>query len=143
MAKIGYGTILKVGATFAAITADVSLAQVTNVPPPSMSRDSLDVTSQDSPDFTLEFIPGMVDPGEMSFDINWEPGNATDDVLLEMFAEQETRLFSITFTQVSPNRVCQFRAFLKSYEPSIPTKEAMTNTLSLQRSGPITWSDVA
>lgn len=140
--KIGYGVTLMVGATTAAVTATVLLGGLTNVPPPSFSREAIEVTNQSSPDATKEYIPGLRDPGELSMELNWEPGNATDDVLQTMTDENAPRYFEEVFTQVTPNRIVSFYAFLTGYEPGVPVEGKMTATITLRVTGKPIWADV-
>lgn len=138
--KLGYGVVLMVGATTAAVTATVHLGGLTNVPPPPFNRDQVDVTNQDSPG-SREFIPGLADFGEVSMELNWVPGNATDLVLQEMTDEDEPRLFTSTFTQVTPNRICTFSAYLTSFEPGVPIDDKMSAAITLKITGKPVWSN--
>lgn len=137
---LGYGASLSVGATPEAITATVLLGGLTSLPPPPFSRDSVEVTNMSSPDATREFIPSLKEPGEVGFDINWVPGNATDLVFVEMLDEVDARLFEITYGQVDPARVCSFRGFVTGYELGVPVDDKMTATVTLKISGKPVWT---
>lgn len=141
---IGMGTLIRVGATMAAITATVALARARNVTPPPYSRDAVDVTSLDSPGHTREFMPGLIDRGDCTLEILWVPGDPTDDVIREMMAERETRLIEVSFPQIaSPVPTCSFRAFLTGYEPGGVTPEGeMTASITLKVTGVPTWTNV-
>lgn len=141
--KLGYGVSLKVGATTAATEATVVLGGLTNIPPPPFSRDSVDVTNQSSPDMTKEYIPGLIDPGEISMELNWEPGNATDVVLLAMLGENAPRVFEQAYSQVTPARICTFNAFLTNYEPGVPIDDRMTASVTFRVTGKPVWTDAA
>lgn len=140
--EIGYGAKLKGGSTAAAITATVALAGISNLPPPAFSREKIDVTHTESPDGFKEYIPGMSDPGDVTLDLNWVAGNATDDYFLELQSEKAARLFEILFTQVTPNRTCTFRGFLTGYEPGVPVDGKMTATVTLAVTGKPVWAEV-
>ena len=112
------------------------------MPPPPFSREAIEVTNQSSPDATKEFIPGLIDPGEVSMELNWEPGNATDVVLMAMAEESGPRYFEEVFTQVTPNRKCAFYGFLTAYEPGVPLDGKMTANLTMRVTGKPVWSDV-
>lgn len=137
---IGYGAELRVGATTSATTATILLAGITSCPPPPFSRDLVDVTHMASPNATREFIPALSDPGEVSFELNWVPGNAADAVFDEMKGETDARIFTITFTQVSPAAVCTFYGFLTGYEPGVPLEDKMTASVTLKVTGAPEWS---
>jgi hypothetical protein len=53
------------------------IANVTSISGPSISRNVYDVTAHDSTDSYMEFIGGLKDGGELSFDLNWDPGDQT------------------------------------------------------------------
>jgi hypothetical protein len=139
---IGYATVLKVGATPAAVTATVVFAGITSITPPPFARNMVDVTHMSSPDATMEYIAGLNDPGDMSMDINWVAGNATDDEILELTTETEPRLFEILFDQLTPKRTCTFRALLSGYEQGAPLDDKMTAAVTFKVTGKPVWADV-
>lgn len=141
--KLGYGASLSVGEDPAAVAVTVLLGGITSLPPPPFSRDSVEVTNMSSPDATREYIPSLKEPGEIALDLNWVPGNATDLVLLEMLGEDDARLFAITYAQVTPNRICTFRAFITAFEPGVPVDDKMTATVTFKVTGAPVWTDAA
>lgn len=75
-ASIGYGSFFHIsednGATW------IELAEVFDITPPNDTVDEIDATHMQSPNRTREFIPGLIDPGEASFEMNFVPGSASD-----------------------------------------------------------------
>lgn len=142
-AVLGLGIGLKVGANPAAATATITLGGLTNIPAPPFSRGFVDVTAHDSPSGYREYIPDLKDPGEMSLDLNWHPGNTTHDEIVTMMSETEPRLFEIRYTQVTPNVTCTFRGLVTSFEPSGETTPQLTATIGLRVTGVPVWADVA
>jgi len=138
----GYGIELRVGPTTVATTATVLLGGLTDIPAPSFTRESIDVTAHDSPDCWREFIGGVEDPGELSIALNWTPGNATDDVLIAMMDEDDPRLFEVRFPQVTPVRICTYSAVLTSFEPTGAVEGQLTASLTLRVSGKPEWDDL-
>lgn len=59
------------GTTFDAI------GNITSVSGPGFSRDTEDVTAHDSPNDYREFIGTLVDGGEVTADLNWDPKDTT------------------------------------------------------------------
>lgn len=55
------------------------IANITSLSGPSMSRDTIDVTSHDSPNSYMEFVASLIDGGEVTCDINWDPAAADLD----------------------------------------------------------------
>lgn len=73
-----FGTVLQLGdgATSETFT---SIAELSEIVPPNMSKESSDVTNHSSADRHKEFIPGLIDAGQVSGSGNWLPNNATHD----------------------------------------------------------------
>src|SRR5690606_39782147 len=72
-----------------------AIADMPSLNPPGMSRETIDVTSHDSPDAWMEFLGGLKDPGEVSADINYQP--ALHDVLVSDFEDKAPRNYKIVF----------------------------------------------
>ncbi|NBE05930.1 phage tail tube protein [Paragemmobacter ruber] len=140
---IGYGTILRVGATLAATTATVAVGRLQSVNPPPYSRDVVDITGMDSPGHTREFIPGLIDRGEVAAEIVWVPGDATDDLIQALLTEREPRVWEVAFPQIAATPpVCNFRAFITGWEPGVPMEDKMTASITLKVTGVPTWTGV-
>lgn len=78
------GTLIKKG-DGGAPEAFATIAQVKTISGPTMRSALLDVTTQDSASGVIERISGLIDPGEISFDINYDPANGTHVALLADF----------------------------------------------------------
>ena len=117
----------------------VDFGEVFNITPPSFTLDQIDVTHMQSADRIREFIDGLVDPGECSFEQNYIPGSASDIVLLAILAlpigQSRTRNCRIIY----PNgKLDTFKANLQQYEPNVPTDDKMTATVTFKVTGKIT-----
>ena len=84
-AMLGYGSVFQVQ-TESSPDNYVDMAEVNSITPPSFSLDQVDVTHMASPNRNREFISGLNDPGECSFDMNFIPGNASDDRIFELLS---------------------------------------------------------
>lgn len=136
-ARIGYGSALEI-----ALASDPStftyVSEVFNGTPPSDTDDQLDATHWQSPNRTREYIPGLTDSGEASFEMNYTPGSATDRFLMSIKGK---KLFArLTF----PNGVqCIFTCSRSGYEKDVPNDDKMTATLTLRVSGDPILTEVA
>lgn len=136
-AKIGYGTTVEVEQT-AGAGDYLELGMVTSVTPPNEKVDQIDVTDMQSPNRTREFISGLRDPGEMSFDINYVPGNTTEDLLLAWRAAGENRAVRLTYADTG--EADTFDAFVLSFTPSMGVADVMKATVTLKVAGAVVRS---
>lgn len=127
-AMLGYGVTLTRNA--------VAIAEISNVGGPSLSRDSVDVTHHASPDRWREFIKGLKDGGEVSFDINHIPDNPTHDAttgLLSDFANDTTiDTWGMTFPD---GTVWTFPGFLTNFEPQGPVDDKLAASITIKVAG--------
>lgn len=135
MPEIGYGVELRVSDAAPATTPTNLVGQIMDVTPPSPTRDIIDVTSSSSPNMAREFIAGLIDYGEASFQMNWDPGSAADTLLRGISLERLPRTYQMRFTQMTPDVTITFAAFLTSYERAAPMAEKMEATVTLKVTG--------
>lgn len=131
--KIGHGSLFEVNDTTQSPDAWVKVAEVVNITPPNFSRDAVDATHTESEDGWREFIPGLKDGGEVSVEMNFIPGAASTDLILDLF-NRDTGSFRITFPD-SPATVWTFDAFITGFEPEAPLEDKMSATATFKLSG--------
>lgn len=129
-AKIGYGVLFKIG-NGATPEVFTTVAEVTNITPPALARDSVDASHEASPESWREFIPGMKDGGEMSFDINFVPGSSTTLLLL---AEIEAAVGNKQVVWTT-GEIMSFAGFCTAFEPDTPIDDKMTASVTYKVSG--------
>lgn len=133
-ARIGYGTLFKTG-NGASPEAFTTLAEVTNITPPNMSRDSVDATHELSPNAWREFIAGLKDGGEVSLELNFVPGGASAAALMDelnLEPEDAPKNRQIVFKDGS---IMTFRAFLTAFEPEAPIDDKMAASVTFKVTG--------
>ncbi|MGZ2455460.1 phage tail tube protein [Rhizobium anhuiense] len=136
-ASIGYGITFEM-AEAATPTVFAYIAEIYDMTPPSDSTDTVDVTHMQSPNKTREFIDGLTDPGEASFEMNLVPGSDSDKALLA--AKGKRKWCRITF----PNGVqTLFFGVRTTYEKAAPTDDKMTATVTFKVSGEPVQTDPA
>lgn len=126
-ARIGYGSTFEIstdsGSTWTAV------AEVMNITPPSDAVDVIDATHMASPNRTREFIAGLNDPGEASFEMNFIPGGAGDQAIQALRGTYATIQCRITY----PNgQRWTFAGILTGYEPTDPMDDKMTATVTFK-----------
>jgi Lambda phage tail tube protein, TTP len=137
-ALLGYGSTFQI-ISDSSPDVYVDLAEITTITPPSATLDQIDVTHMQSPNRTREFISGLIDGGEASFDMNFIPGSTSDDRLFELLnlpvGATRRRACRISF----PNGVTwSFDAELIGYEPTVPFDDKMTATVRFKTTGTLT-----
>ncbi len=134
-AMLGYGSVFQVQAENSPDNF-VDMAEVMSIKPPTFKLDQIDVTHMQSPNRTREFISGLNDPGECSFDMNFIPGSTSDDRIFELLnlptGTSRRRACRISF----PNGVTwSFNGEVTGYEPTVPFDDKMTATVTFKVSG--------
>lgn len=127
-AIIGYGTLFSVG-DGAEPEVYTPLAEVADITPPSDSVDIIDATHMTSPNRTKEFLAGLNDPGECSFDIHFIPGAGDDAVIQAIRNTGERKNYRITWTT---GRTWTFSGILTGYAPTAPVNDRMTATVTIK-----------
>jgi hypothetical protein len=132
LAKIAYGSKLEVE-TAPGSGSFTEIAEIKSVSKPNASVEDVDVTHMSSPGLAKEFIPGLTDFGEISFDVNWVPGSATDQFLEAWRASGLTRAARVTY----PGNVKDtFPAYIKGYEAGASAPgDVLAGSLSLKVAG--------
>lgn len=124
------------------------LANITSVAPPGFSRDPYDVTAHDSPDGYMEFIGGLIDGGEVSADINYDPaatvpsGPGTVNVTTALLGDFESSA-PVNYEIALPNGAKFAAALLiTGLEIEAPYDGKLSASLSFQVSGKPTFTAV-
>jgi hypothetical protein len=131
-----YGTLLKRG-DGASPETFTTLAGVTNINPPQLTSDALDVTDHSSGGYK-KFIQGLKDGGEVSVDINYDPAETTQKAsgsgLLADWQAGTVRNWKISFP-VSPTVDWTFAAFVKDFKAKANVTDKLQATVTFKVSG--------
>lgn len=127
----GFGTILKRGdgETPEVFTA---IANLTNVDDGGRTRNTIDVTAHDSPNAYMEFVGGLIDPGEVTIDINYDP--AVHDVLEADLEDTDPRNYQIVFPDTAATTF-SFAAVMTGFSKSAPHDDKLSGSLTFKVSG--------
>lgn len=124
-ALLGFGTIYQTEVAGAWRT----VAEVTEITPPSMQRDVIDTTHEHGPYEWRGDMPGMKTPGEVSLTLNFIPGGDTYADLRNEFDDEIVRSRRIIF----PNGIIMaFTAFITSIEMEAPSTDKMSATVKFK-----------
>jgi len=128
-AKLAFGTTLKKG--------EVAIAEIKSMSGPTISVDTVDVTSHDSPYGYKEVLQGLRDAGEISIGGNFIPGNAGQIALKTDLDDGSLDAYTITFP-VAMATTCTFSAIVTAFELDEPFDAEATFTATLKISGKAT-----
>ncbi len=140
-AKIGYGTLLKVG-DGASPEVFTAIAEIRSVGNFGSERALIDVTNFDSPNTFMEYILAMKDGVEMAVGANWLPANTTQNLAAGMMSYQDSGIPK-NFKIVLPGSfgTFTFAALVRKFEvPTIAPNSAMEVTFTLKVTGSIAYS---
>lgn len=137
---IGYGTRFYMGATVAAVSL-TKLANVTSVSLPNEQVAEVEVTHYESPGRTREFIPGLNDAGEITVEMNFLPGSATDTMLVAAKADGGIRTMRMVTPEDDDQQMYTFPGFVKGYERGVPIDDRMTATVTIRVAGAVVQLD--
>ncbi len=134
MAATNAATDIGFATTFGKVVGNVytALAEVTELTPPELSRDSVDFTHMGSPDRHREFKPGLSDAGEVSLTYNLVPGLADDAAIATHLATNDVEQWRIVF----PNGAqLNMSAFATRHARATPMDDKMTGSATFKVSG--------
>lgn len=123
------------GATSEAFTA---IAELTELVPPSQTKDSIDVSNHGSTNKFKEFLPGMKDSGSISFKANWLPTNATHAAVLAAFVDDNNHNWKL----ILPNtlKTLSFSGHVTAFSPETPLTAQGALSCTIKITGQITYS---
>lgn len=109
-----------------------TLAEVTSITPPNLTRDTIDATHMLSTSRYREFISGLRDGGEATIELNFIPGGAAMTSLLADFISNAVVPYKILF----PNSTAwTFDAFVTSIGPEAPLDDKMSASITFKITG--------
>lgn len=136
-ATAGFGTLLQMhdGAEPGSFT---TIAEVRDINLGSEETSEYDVTNHSSTSFPYqEFIPGFINAGEATFEINFLPGDPTQDHVTGLRYVQQNRLtrqFRTVLTDADDTTIT-FSAFVRRFEILAPVDGVLRANVTLRRTG--------
>lgn len=108
-----------------------AIANVTDITPPALERETLDVTTHGSPDAWREFIGGLKDGGEVSIDINYDP--RLHDSIVDDLSDEEPRDYKVVWPGTLGD--WEFKAVMTGFEPEAPHDDKLAASATFKVSG--------
>jgi predicted secreted protein len=136
-----YGSTFKLG-DGASPEVFTAVAEVRDIPGPNLTRDSIEVTNQDSDDGWREYIPGWRDGDSVTIQANWLPSNATQDDstgMLSHFEDDDNHNYQIV-TPTAIGITIEFAGHITGMPLNLPLTEQAQVEFTVKISGAVTIS---
>ena len=134
--KSSFGTLLKLGDAASSETF-TTIAEVRDIKGPTLELATEEMTNHSSTNGWEESIGTILSGGEVTFDCNWIPGNATQSYaagLLKDMVNRTLRNFQLVIPAAS-NVTWSFSAYVTKFPPDLPVKGAQRVSVTLKISG--------
>ena len=112
------------------------IAEVNSISGPSMSRDTIDVTTLDSTGGYREFIPGFRDPGTVQLTMNFS--STTYEIMKNDFDAEDLGGYEILFPASGDNYSFEFAGMVTELPVEITADDKVTSTVTIKISGAVT-----
>lgn len=135
-AKSSFGTLLKIG-DGGGSEVFTTIAEVKDIGGPELGANTADVTNHSSTGGWEEKVATILKGGQVTFDLNFLPTNATQSASTGLIADMVARTkrnFKIVFPDGSTT-TWTFAAFVTKFSPSSPVDGAMTASVTLDITG--------
>jgi predicted secreted protein len=111
-----------------------SIAEVNSISGPSMSRDTIDVTSLDSTGGYREYIPGFRDGGTISLTMNFT--NTTFEIMQGDFEDEEEKYYEIVLPDTDTTTL-EFRGIVTELPLEISPDDKITSSVTIKITGEV------
>ena len=121
----GHGATLSIAAT--------AVGNIISISGPEITRDSLDISTMDSPTKHMEFIPGMIDSGEITAELNFD--GTTVAALLKNQTTSSTGAIVITIPDgdgTTNKSTYTGTGFITALGHAIPFDDKVTQTVGIK-----------
>ena len=131
MAKnIGFKSILAVATT----TGAAEIGQVRNISGPGVSANDVDTTCLDSTSNYRTFSCGLLDPGEVTFGVAYDPALTAHKRLAFYMGQRSAKTFTV-YHGSSTGDTDAFVAYVKGLGREIPLDDLITADITLKVTG--------
>lgn len=118
-----------------------TVAEVKNIAGPNLSAGIIDVTNMDSASNTREFVSSLVDPGEITFDINLLGGSAQHKSLMTILQARTKKNWRLYFTDAVPSYLA-FQGYITGMGFNAGIEDILSASCSIKVTGTPTWNQI-
>lgn len=131
-ALIGYGAEFWLDNASNVLT---QLSEILSVTPPNPQVATVEATHMASPGRRREYIAGLIEDGEGTFEMNYDAGSATDVLIRAALADGVTRSYKIVIPDGAFGWEITGDCVVIGYERNIPLDDRMTASLTVRFTG--------
>lgn len=133
-AKIGWGATFSIHNG----TALELVAEITAISIPASETAEVEATHFTSADRRREYIAGLIEDGEGTFEMNLVPGSTSDATIRAAQAAGATRAYEIVIPKPSGTWKITGSCIVRKYERNVPIDDKMTATMTVRFTGAVT-----
>lgn len=137
--KIGWGATFSIHNG----TALELVGELTAISIPSSETAEVEATHFSSPDRRREYVAGLIDDGEGTFEMNLVPGSTSDVTIRAAQSAGATRTYEIVIPKPTGTWKISGSLIVRRYERNVPIDDKMTATLTVRFTGAVTEVAVA
>ncbi len=134
---LGKGTVIGKGDA-ASPEVFTTIANVGSITGPTTSSELIDVTNQDTSGSYRQYIAGLIDGGEVSFTLNFDPALAGHQAIFTDLEDQSVDNYQITFSDAATTK-CVFPGVVTGAESTAPIDGALQLSVTIKVTGDVTW----
>ena len=134
-AMIGLGTEFHLEDDTSPTPVLTRLGEILSVSTPNSQVDDGEATHMASPGRRREYIAGLIDDGEGTFEMNYVAGSATDVLIQNALADGVARGYKIILPDGQTGWEITGDCIVKGYERNVPIDDRMTATLTVRFTG--------
>lgn len=131
--RLGYGSVLIVCSTSDGTTEN-NIGYVRNISGPGVSGNDIDTTTLDSSSNYRTFTPGLLDPGEVSFQVVYATTLATHKRLARIMGGRISSNWKVIHAS-SAGAASSFSGYVKAMSREIPMDDLITCDFTVKVSG--------
>jgi len=111
------------------------IANITNISGPSRSRETIDVTTHDSPDGYMQFIGGLRDGGEVSLGVDYHPTQTTHDPAADFASDLPLYHPIVPLPRTPAEHTWDFKGIITQIGDEFPYDDKMARSITVKISG--------
>lgn len=135
----GPGFLLQLGSAAGNAGSFTTIAEVKDISGPGVTLEVIDVTNQSSPNGFEEIIPSIRRGGETTFDVNFIPGDATQNGATGLWylARNKIKRGYRLLLQDATDAYLFWDAYVTMIGPKAPVVGALTASVTLRATGEV------